>query len=45
MKFYCWTQGAYAHKRVDCRNKREGNKDEATFTNKMNGSTKGCNSE
>ena len=44
-KFYCWTHGACAHKSTDCRNKREGHKDNATFNNKMNGSTKGCNSE
>jgi hypothetical protein len=34
-KQYCWTQ-------KDCRIKREGHKDEATFTNLVGGSTKNC---
>ena len=32
---YCWSHGACAHKGADCRIKRPGHKDEATFSNKM----------
>ena len=42
-KFYCWTHGACCHKSSDCRNKKDGHQDDATFNNKKNGSTKGCN--
>ena len=41
-RFYCWTHGAGNHKGVDCRNKKEGHKDAATFKNKMGGSTNFC---
>ena len=44
-KFYCWSHGRCGHKGVDCRNKKEGHQDNATFNNKKNGSTKGCNNE
>ena len=39
---YCWTHGAGNHKSCDCRNKREGHKDNATFDNRMNGSNAYC---
>lgn len=39
---YCWTHGACAHNGKDCTTKRDGHKVEATFTNKMGGSTAYC---
>ena len=39
---YCWTHGACAHKSSDCRNKADGHKNNATFTNKMGGSCAFC---
>ena len=39
---YCWTCGAGNHLSKDCRCKADGHKDEATFKNKMNGSTEFC---
>lgn len=39
---YCWTHGAGNHKSADCRNKRKGHKDNATFDNHMNGSNAFC---
>ena len=44
-KFYCWSHGRCGHKSADCRNKKAGHKDDATFANKMNGSLKGCTTE
>ena len=41
-KQYCWSHGSCAHSGKDCRMKREGHKDEATFTNLLGGSTKNC---
>ena len=42
---YCWTHGLCNHISKDCKNKKEGHKDEATFTNRMNGSNKGIKSD
>ena len=42
LDFYCWTHGAGNHKSADCRNKKQGHKDNATFTNRMEGSTAYC---
>ena len=39
---YCWTHGSCLHKGADCKRKREGHKKEATFINKMGGSTYYC---
>ena len=39
---YCWTHGAGNHKSADCRNKKDGHKDNATFDNRMNGSSAFC---
>ena len=39
---YCWTHGMCNHKSNECRNKRDGHKDDATKTNKMGGSNRGC---
>ena len=39
---YCWTHGAWNHLSKDCFKPREGHKKEATFANKMGGSTKKC---
>ena len=44
-KLYCWTLGRCNHKSKDCKNKKEGHQDDATFINKKNGSTKGCTNE
>ena len=41
---YCYTHGACAHTGFECTNKKEGHKDEATFENKMGGSTYYCSS-
>ncbi len=41
---YCYTHGACAHTGFECTNKKEGHKDEATFANKMGGSTYYCSS-
>jgi hypothetical protein len=40
LSLYCWTHGACAHEGCDCRSPAEGHKPEATFQNRMNGSTK-----
>ena len=40
---YCWSHGACAHSSSECNSKKEGYKNESTFTNKMNGSTNYCN--
>ena len=39
---YCHTHGACSHKSSDCKKKKDGHKDSATFSNKMGGSTKFC---
>ena len=39
---YCHTHGACAHESKYCKNKRPGHKDEATFENKLDGSTAFC---
>ena len=44
-KHYCWSHGRCGHKSSDCKNKKEGHQENATFANKLNGSTKGCNNE
>ena len=40
---YCWTHGACAHESAACNHKKPGHKNDATFTNKMGGSTVNCN--
>ena len=42
-KFYCWTHGACAHTSKFCNYPAEGHQIEATFANKMGGSTRFCN--
>ena len=39
---YCWSHGMCAHKSSECRNKKNGHKDNATKQSRMNGSNKGC---
>ena len=39
---YCWTHGACGHPSNKCRNKKPGHQDNATFENRMNGSTYYC---
>ena len=39
---YCWTHGAGNHKSADCCNKKDGHKDNATFDNRMDGSSAFC---
>jgi hypothetical protein len=39
---YCWSHGGCNHKGRDCKSKREGHKDEATFFNRMGGSNSYC---
>ena len=39
---YCWTHGRTGHTGTQCRERDEGHKEEATFENKMGGSTHGC---
>ena len=39
---YCWSHGGCTHLGKDCRKKRKGHKDEATFNNKMGGSIYYC---
>ena len=39
---YCWTHGACAHSSRECSNKKAGHKNEATFSNKLGGSTRFC---
>ena len=41
-KRYCWTHGCCTHWSRHCKNKKQGHQDAATFTNRMNGSNKGC---
>ena len=40
--FYCWSHGACAHPSHECKSKRPGHQDQATFQNKMGGSTAYC---
>ena len=42
---YCWTHGLCNHISKECKNKKEGHKDDATFKNRMGGSSKGIKSE
>ena len=42
ISFYCWSHGACAHPSPDCKSKRPGHQDAATFENKMGGSTAYC---
>ena len=39
---YCWSHGACAHDSASCQAKKQGHQDNATFDNKMNGSTAYC---
>ena len=39
---YCWSHGACTHGSSDCRSPKPGHKNEATFENKMGGSTSYC---
>lgn len=39
---YCWSCGASNHSSAKCKKKKDNHKDEATFTNKMGGSTLFC---
>ena len=39
---YCWSHGACGHDGKDCRNKKPGHRDEATFANRLGGSTFFC---
>ena len=39
---YCWSHGGCGHLGGRCRDKKDGHKDEATFENKMGGSTLNC---
>ena len=41
-RFYCWSCGAWNHKSKDCKRKKDGYKDDATFDNKMGSSTYYC---
>ena len=41
-RFYCWSCGAWNHKSKDCRRKKEGHRDDATFEDKKGGSTYYC---
>ena len=36
---YCWTHGACAHTSTECKNKKTGHQDAATFENRMGDST------
>ena len=39
---YCWTHGCCTHHGSSCNNKAEGHKDNATFRNRLGGSSKNC---
>ena len=39
---YCWSHGACAHTSQQCRSKKSGHRDDATFRNKLGGSTAYC---
>ena len=40
---YCWTHGAGNHLSKDCKKRRRGHKEDATFADKMGGSKAYCN--
>ena len=40
--FYCWSHGACAHPSPQCKSKKPGHQDAATFDNKMGGLTAYC---
>ena len=42
---YCWSHGACTHSSKECNKKKTGHQDEATFNNKLGGSTYYCNKE
>lgn len=42
---YCWTHGWCAHAGTECRHKIQGHKDNATVSNRLNGSTKNVPAE
>lgn len=42
---YCWTHGACNHNSKNCHHKNAGHQNEATFENKMGGSTYYCQKE
>lgn len=42
---YCWSHGLCNHFSKDCRSKKDGHKDEATYKNRMNGSSKGIKTD
>ena len=42
---YCWSHGACGHDGTQCRNKKPGHRDDATFANKLGGSTFLCNNK
>ena len=39
---YCWSHGACGHEGAQCKNKKQGHRDDATFSNKLGGSTFLC---
>jgi hypothetical protein len=39
---YCWSHGGCNHTSAQCRNKKQGHQDAATFTNRMEGSNDYC---
>ena len=39
---YCWSHGACAHTSRECKNKRSGHKENATFSNKLGGNMRFC---
>ena len=39
---YCWSCGAFNHHSKDCKFKKEGHQDSATFRDRMGGSTEFC---
>ena len=41
-ELYCWSHGACGHKGSDCKRSKDGHKNDATFNNKLGGSTYGC---
>jgi hypothetical protein len=42
---YCWSHGACTHSSTECNRKKPGHQDNATFSNKLGGSTYYCNDE
>ena len=45
LRHYCWSHGKCNHKSSECKNKKQGHKDDATLKDKKGGSTKNCNSQ